>query len=63
MKQLFGPVWTAPIALGTLTIVGLVSALLGDGVWDGLSALALGLVVLVGGWYSLRRPGTLKPPR
>lgn len=63
MKQLFGPVWTAPIALGALTIVGLVSALLGDGVWDGLSALALGIVVLVGAWYSLRRPGTLKTPR
>ena len=54
MMQPFGPVWTAPIALGVLTVVGLVSALLGDGVWDALSALALGTVVAVGGWYSLR---------
>ena len=55
MMQPFGPVWTAPIALGVLTVVGLVSALLGDGVWDAVSALALGTVVAVGGWCSLRR--------
>jgi hypothetical protein len=54
--HLFGPIWTAPILLGVLTIVGLVSALLGDGVWDALSALALGIVVLVGAWHGLRRP-------
>lgn len=55
MMQPFGPVWTAPIALGVLTVVGLVSALLGDGLWDAVSALALGTVVAVGGWCSLRR--------
>jgi hypothetical protein len=57
MMQPFGPIWTAPIVLGVLTIVGLISALLGDGVWDGLSALTLGAVTLVGAWHSLRRPG------
>jgi hypothetical protein len=55
MTQLFGPVWTAPILLGLLTIVGLLSALLGDGVWDDLSAVTLGIVVLVGVWYGLRK--------
>jgi hypothetical protein len=55
MRQPFGPVWTAPIVLGVLTIAGLVSALLGDGVWDDLSALTLGAVVLVGAWYGLRK--------
>jgi hypothetical protein len=54
--HLFGPIWTAPILLGVLTIVGLVSALLGDGAWDALSALALGIVALVGAWCGLRRP-------
>jgi hypothetical protein len=54
--HLFGPIWTAPILLGVLTIVGLVSALLGDGVWDTLSALALGIVAAVGAWHGLRRP-------
>ena len=56
MKQPFGPVWSVPVGLGALTIVGLVSALLGDGIWDALSALTLGAVVAVGGYYSLRRP-------
>lgn len=55
MKRLFGSIWTAPIYLGMLTIIGLLSALLGDGVWDALSAVTLGVVVLVGAWYSLRR--------
>jgi hypothetical protein len=55
MRQPFGPVWTAPILLGVLTIAGLVSALLGDGLWDDLSALTLGTVVLVGAWYGLRK--------
>lgn len=55
MKQPFGPIWTAPVVLGVLTVVGLLSALLGDGVWDALSALALGSVVAVGAWHGLRR--------
>ena len=54
--NMFGPIWTAPIVLGALTIVGLISALVGDGIWDALSAVTLGIVALVGGWYSLRRP-------
>jgi len=56
MMRLFGPVWTAPVVLGVLTVIGLVSALLGDGVWDAVSAVSLGVVVVVGGWYALRRP-------
>jgi hypothetical protein len=56
MMRVFGPVWTAPILLGVLTVIGLVSALLGDGVWDAVSAVSLGAVVAVGGRYGLRRP-------
>jgi hypothetical protein len=56
MMQFFGPIWTAPIVLGALTIVGLISALVGNGVWDALSALSLGAVTLVGAWHGLRRP-------
>ena len=55
MKRPFGPVWSAPILLGMLTVVGLLSALLGDGVWDDLSAVTLGIVVLVGAWCGLRK--------
>ena len=48
--------WTWPVVLGALTTVGLVSALLGDGVWDALSWLTLGVPVGVCFWYGLRRP-------
>ena len=49
-------IWGAPILLGVLTLIGLIAALLGDGVWDLVSSLALGAPVLVGAWYGLRRP-------
>jgi hypothetical protein len=45
-----------PIVLGALTIVGLVGALFGDGVWDLLFASALAVPVALGGWYALRSP-------
>ncbi|MGC4098131.1 MAG: hypothetical protein QM706_13535 [Nitrospira sp.] len=34
-------IWTAPIVLGIVSAIGLVSALLGDGIWDALSWVAL----------------------
>jgi len=49
-------IWGAPLLLAVLTVVGLIAALLGDGVWDLVSALALGAPVAAGAWYSLRRP-------
>jgi hypothetical protein len=49
-------IWTMPILLAILTVIGLVAALLGDGVWDLVSALTLGAPVAVGAWYGLRRP-------
>ncbi|WP_202419729.1 hypothetical protein [Pseudoduganella guangdongensis] len=47
--------WGAPIALGISTAIGLLSALVGDGWWDVVSALALGAPVAVGLWYGWRR--------
>jgi hypothetical protein len=47
--------WGMPILLGILTTIGLVAALLGDGAWDAVSGVALGLPVLLGIWHSLRR--------
>jgi len=55
MSSPFVKLWGMPIVLGILTIVGLLSALFGDGIWDALSAVTLGAPVLVGAWYSLRR--------
>jgi Fe2+ transport system protein B len=47
--------WGAPIILAALTIIGLISALVGDGVWDHVSAVALGVPVLLCLWFGLRR--------
>jgi hypothetical protein len=43
------------VLLGIASACGLLSALLGDGAWDGLSWLALGAPVAVGLVLSLRR--------
>jgi hypothetical protein len=48
-------VWGAPIVLGILTTIGLISALLGDGIWDAVSAIALGIPCLLGFWFGMRR--------
>ena len=48
-------IWRAPIVFALLTAVGLVSALLGDGIWDDLSTLTLGVPVAACAWYGLRR--------
>ena len=55
MSPAFLRLWGVPILLGLLTVIGLVAALLGDGVWDAVSGVALGLPVLAGIWHSLRR--------
>ncbi|HET7335503.1 MAG TPA: hypothetical protein VFI93_10325 [Rhizomicrobium sp.] len=39
-----------PLILGGATLVGLGAALLGDGVWDGLSVVLLGLPVALALW-------------
>ena len=55
MMRTRSQIWGAPIVLAVLTTIGLVSALLGDGVWDLVSAITLGAPVAVGAWCSLRR--------
>ncbi|WP_449405906.1 hypothetical protein [Massilia phosphatilytica] len=47
-------VWTMPIALGALTLAGLVVGLLADGAWDLGAAAALALPLAVGAWHALR---------
>ena len=55
MSGPFLRMWAAPIALSVLTVIGLLSALLGDGMWDHVSAVALGVPVLLCLWLGLRR--------
>lgn len=57
MSAAFYRLWGMPILLGILTTIGLISALLGDGVWDAVSAVTLGIPVLLGIWHSLRKQG------
>ena len=47
-------IWGMPIVLGLLTAFGLLSALLGDGIWDALSWVALAIPVLVIIWHIAR---------
>lgn len=47
--------WGAPIALAIVSAIGLLAALVGDGFYDAVSWLGLGLPVAVSLWYGLRR--------
>ena len=47
-------IWTAPIVLGIVSAIGLISALLGDGIWDELSWVALIAPVAVILWFVAR---------
>lgn len=44
-----------PALIGLLSALGLFAALLGDGWWDSLSWLGLGIPALLGVWPLLRR--------
>lgn len=41
-----GPLWRIPLVLAALTLAGLVAGLLGDGWFDVLAAIGLGIPVL-----------------
>lgn len=55
MDAAFKRMWGVPILIGIVTAIGLIAALLGDDVWDALSAVALAIPVVVAGWYSLTK--------
>jgi hypothetical protein len=44
-------VFAVPIALGVLSAVGLLAALLGDNAWDAVSWFALGVPCIVMTWF------------
>jgi hypothetical protein len=51
LRQIFA----LPIAIGILSTVGLIAALVGDGWWDGLSWASLSLPVLLYLFFIIRR--------
>ena len=55
MKRWRASTFAIPAALGGLSAVGLFAALLGDGPWDALAWLGLGLPALLGTWPLLKR--------
>jgi len=42
-----GRIFAIPALIGVMSVVGLVTALIGDGIWDGLSWLILGTPVVI----------------
>ncbi|EKS35746.1 hypothetical protein [Afipia clevelandensis] len=54
-RQTNGQIFAVPMVLGVLSIIGLVSALVGDGVWDGVSWATLTIPILLCGYFFLKR--------
>ena len=49
-------VFGRPILLGLASAIGLLCALLGDGVWDVVSWVTLGVQLAIVIWYAARNP-------
>lgn len=47
--------WGVPLLLAIISLVGLISALVGDGLLDFLSWLGLGIPLLVIAWYLFKK--------
>lgn len=51
-----GAIFRVPLLLALLSLVGLLAALLGDGPWDAVSWVGLGVPVAVIVWFVMPRP-------
>ena len=49
-------IFAAPLLIAAVSLVGLVGALLGDGAWDVIGWIGLGIPVAVLVWARIRRP-------
>lgn len=52
----FWLVWRMPLLLAVLTLFGLIIALVKTGVWHWLAWAGLATPIVVGLWYSFKRP-------
>ncbi len=52
--SLFRSLWAWPLAIAIVSAVGLVGALMGDGAWDWLAWIGLGLPCSAALWFGLR---------
>lgn len=48
-------VFFIPIVIGILSVIGLLAALIGDGVWDAVSWLTLAVPIALCGYFWMRR--------
>ncbi len=51
MKSTFWKVWGIPVIIGIFSLIGLLTALVGDGLYDLLSWILLGIPVLIIIWF------------
>ena len=50
----FWSLWGWPLAIGLLSGAGLVGGLVGDGAWDWMTWIGLGVPCAAGLWFGLR---------
>jgi membrane protein implicated in regulation of membrane protease activity len=55
VRQSLGAIFFLPGIIAAVSCAGLVSALIGDGVWDGLSWLTLSAPIAIVLWFAFRR--------
>ena len=53
----FRSLWGWPLAIALLSAAGLVGGLLGDGAWDWMTWIGLGVPCIAGVWLGLRGRG------
>ena len=51
----FWSLWGWPLVIAVVSAIGLVGALVGDGAWDWLGWIGLGVPCVVAAWFGLRR--------
>ncbi|GAB3257639.1 hypothetical protein GCM10027347_20280 [Larkinella harenae] len=57
MNRSFWHIWIIPLVLALLSMIGLIAALVGDGMMDFVSWLTLGIPLVVIGWFVSRPQG------
>lgn len=60
MKNTFWKIWGMPLLLGLMSIAGLITALVGDDVWDVFSWLTLGIPLVIIGWFLIKKQPAAK---
>jgi Fe2+ transport system protein B len=49
-------IFGVPAVMALITLAGLLTALLGEGIWDALSSVALAVPIVLVLWFGLLRP-------